>query len=184
MAKIKVTNVRLAFPCLFTPEQFNGTGDPAYSATLLLDKGNHSDQIKQIKAAIEAVAKDKWKGKAAAVLESLGTDKKCLRDGDATEYDGFQGAMSLHTRRREKDGAPSVFDTDKTRLKESDGKPYGGCYVDAVVDVWAQDNAFGKRVNATLAGVKFVNDGDAFGGSVAASEDDFDFDNEEYDDLL
>ena len=44
----------------------------------------------------------------------------------------------------------------------------------ALVDFWAQDNQFGKRVNATLTGVQFVRDGDSFGGARVAAADDFD----------
>lgn len=43
-----------------------------------------------------------------------------------------------------------------------------------MLEFWAQDNKFGKRVNATLMGVQFFRDGDAFSGGGAASDDDFD----------
>lgn len=36
------------------------------------------------------------------------------------------------------------------------------------------DNNFGKRINASLGGVQFYRDGDAFAGGGVASEDDFD----------
>ncbi|MWN55950.1 ssDNA-binding protein, partial [Escherichia coli] len=49
-----------------------------------------------------------------------------------------------------------------------------GCYVNAVIDIWAQDNNFGKRINASLGGVQFLRDGDAFAGGGVASADDFD----------
>jgi len=68
---------------------------------------------------------------------------------------------------------PTVLNRDKTPVAEADGVLYGGCYVNALLDVWAQDNAFGKRINATLKGVQFVRDGDAFGGGAPASADDF-----------
>ena len=60
------------------------------------------------------------------------------------------------------------------RGDEPSGRPYAGCYVNAVLEFWAQDNKFGKRVNATLMGVQFFRDGDAFSGGGAASDDDFD----------
>ncbi len=56
----------------------------------------------------------------------------------------------------------------------ADGKPYSGCYVNGIVDIWAQDNGFGRRLNATLKGVQFVKDGDAFSGGTAVSADAFD----------
>lgn len=51
--KVKLTNVRLAFPQLFEAKTVNGEGKPAFSATFLLDP-THSD-IKAINAAIDQV---------------------------------------------------------------------------------------------------------------------------------
>ena len=59
-------------------------------------------------------------------------------------------------------------------LTAADGRPYAGCYVIANVELWAQDNNYGKRINASLRGVQFLRDGDAFSGGGAASEDEFD----------
>ncbi len=70
--------------------------------------------------------------------------------------------------------APGVFDKDRTELTQKDGRPYAGCYVNAALDIWAQDNQFGKRINATLKGVQFAADGDAFVGSAPATAEDFD----------
>ena len=58
-------------------------------------------------------------------------------------------------------------------LREEDGRPYGGCYVRAVLDLWAQDNKWGKRINCTLKGVQFIKDGDAFSASTPAQDEDF-----------
>ena len=70
---------------------------------------------------------------------------------------------------------PLVIDKDRTKiLDESTGRPYGGCYVNANIEIYAQDNGFGKRINASLKGVQFFRDGDAFSGGAPASEDDFD----------
>ncbi len=69
---------------------------------------------------------------------------------------------------------PTVIDRDRTALIQADGRPYAGCYVNAVVDIWAQDNNFGKRINASLSGVQFLRDGDAFAGGGVAAPDDFD----------
>ena len=66
------------------------------------------------------------------------------------------------------------MDVDKTPLVAENGKPYSGCFVNASLELWAQDNNYGKRVNATLMGVQFYKDGDSFSGGGVASEDDFD----------
>jgi hypothetical protein len=66
-----------------------------------------------------------------------------------------------------------VIDVNKSPLTEEDGKPYAGCFVNASIELWVQDNNYGKRINATLAGVQFYRDGEHFGGGSIADTDDF-----------
>jgi tripartite-type tricarboxylate transporter receptor subunit TctC len=47
-------------------------------------------------------------------------------------------------------------------LTEDDNKPFAGCYVNATIRLWAQDNQYGKRINAQLRAVQYVKDGAAF----------------------
>jgi len=64
-------------------------------------------------------------------------------------------------------------------LTEKDGRPYGGCYVNVSLDIWVQDPKGekaknGKRINATLRGIQFMADGDAFAGGAPADPEEFD----------
>lgn len=169
--KLKLENVRLAFPVLFEPKTVNGEGKPAFSAALLIDPADA--QVKAINAAIDQIAKEKWGAKVEAVLKTLrATDKVALHDGDLkSSYDGFPGNLYVSARSTTR---PLVIDKDKSPLTEQDGKPYAGCFVNASIELWAQDNNYGKRVNASLRGVQFLRDGDAFAGGGAASEEEFD----------
>ncbi|WP_155814796.1 ssDNA-binding protein, partial [Serratia symbiotica] len=99
------------------------------------------------------------------------TLKICLHDGDEkAEYEGYPGNKFFSASNKAR---PRIVDRDNTILVQADGRPYAGCYVNAVIDIWAQDNKFGKRINASLGGVQFYQDGDAFAGGGIASEDDF-----------
>jgi Protein of unknown function (DUF2815) len=170
--KIKLNNLRLAFPSLWEAKTVNGEGKPAFSGTFLLDPAD--PQVKTVEAAIALVAKDKWGAKADTMLKQIKAgDKTCLHNGDLkATYEGFPGNLFIAARNPVR---PTVLDKDKTPLVEADGKPYAGCYVHAVLELWAQDNAYGKRINATIMGVQFFADGDSFtGGGKAASDDDFD----------
>jgi hypothetical protein len=170
--KIRLQNVRLAFPALFEAKTVNGEGKPTFSASFILPADH--PQIAEINEAIDAVAKDKWGAKAPNILKELrAKDKVALHDGDTkSQYDGFEGNMYVSARSEQR---PLVLDRDKTPLTEADGKPYAGSYVYATVELWAQDNGYGKRVNAQLKGVQFFRDGDAFaGGGAPADPDDFD----------
>ena len=168
---VKLKNVRIAFSQNLFKAGSKTAGDkPKFSATFIIPKDD--PQVAAVNKVISEVAREKWQGKADAIMKGIRADNKiCLRDGDAkTEYDGFEGNMFISS---SNSAAPLVIDKDRSPLTESDGKPYAGCYVNANIDIWAQDNSFGKRVNATLKGVQFFRDGDAFCGSSPASEDDF-----------
>ena len=169
--KIKLSNVRLSFAQLFEAKTVNGEGKPAFSAVFLLDPKD--PQVKAVNAAIEAVAREKWGVKAEATLKTLrAADKTCLHSGDLkSNYAGFEGMLFVSARNSLR---PLVLDADKTPLVAEDGKPYSGCYVNASVELWAQDNNYGKRVNATLMGVQFYKDGESFTGGGVADTDDFD----------
>jgi hypothetical protein len=181
--KIRLQNVRLAFPALFQPQTVaSGEGDPAYSATFILPP-DHA-QIREIKAAIKELAKQKWAAKADQTLGLLEKqDKTALHDGDLkSNYDGFAGQLYISARTKTR---PTVVDRNRSPLTAADGRPYGGCYVNAVVELWAQDNQYGKRINASLGGVQFAKDGESFGGGGNVVEaDDFDDLSVNADDLL
>lgn len=172
--KVKLENVRLAFAALFEPKTVGGEGDPRFSAAFPIEPG--SANAKRLDEAVKAVAAEKWGKKADGILDELRKkgrisyrQEPLSKDGEV--YDGFEDMHSLNASNKVR---PLVIDRDRTPLTAQDGKPYSGCYVYATVDVWAQDNSFGKRVNATLTGVQFCRDGDAFGGATTAKQDDFD----------
>ena len=172
--KVKLENVRLAFPALYKPQAI-GDGEPAFGARFIIPPKHPA--VKLLDEAIEAVAREKWKDKAPGVLAKINKDgMNCFLKGDYEDkngepYDGFAGNYALGARSAAK---PLVIDRDKSPLTEADGRPYAGCYVVAQVDIWAQDNGYGRRINAQLAGVQFYKDGDAFTGGRPADPDDFD----------
>lgn len=181
--KISIKNARLAFPELFVAKAVNGEGDPAYSATFLIPADD--PQVQEILDAMTKVAEAKWRDKAATMLSQMRKqDRLCLRDGaDKAHYAGFAGHMYISARSKVR---PMVVDRDRSLLTRDDGRPYGGCFVNGKVELWAQDNQYGKRINATLSGVQFVRDGEAFtGGGAPIRQDDFeDLSTDHADDLI
>lgn len=170
--KVILKDVRLAFPDLFEPVQYQGKGAYRYNATFLITPGSEAD--KQIRAAIKAVAEEKFPGKAVAMLKAWESNpqKYCYLDGNTKEYDGFADMMYLSAHRRQEDRAPTVIDRNKSPLTSKDGRPYAGSYVIASVDIWAQTGE-NSGIRATINGVQFFRDGDAFSGSAPASTDEF-----------
>lgn len=170
------------------PGDEGGAGDK-YGASIILDKETAAEQIKAVRAVISRIAAEQWKGKVVTVkgqsekvvdqanpkaerVVLLGT---CLHDGEEkADKDGYgDHVMYVSSSRRENDGPPKVLDKTKNEIRVEEGHyPYGGCYVIASVRLWAQDNEFGKRVNAELRIVIFDKHGEPFGkGSVDADSD-------------
>lgn len=153
---ITLRNVRLSFPALFEPKMMPGAKKAKYSACFILDKKTDAAQIKTIQAAFVEIAKESFKGKIPP--------DTCLRRGDdpkKIDLDGYgPGVMFVSAGNERK---IPVVDRDKTPLGPDDNRPYAGCYVNAVVRLWAQDNDYGKRINAQLRAVQFCRDGEPFG---------------------
>lgn len=192
--KVKLTNVRLAFPHLWEPTQFKGQGPASYKATFLFpadhtfdckvhvdgpdSKGtNVKGAKKAVQQAIKAVAEETWKDKAQQVLDSIkgNPNKFCFQDGNTkSNYDGFEDSLYISASRRSDKKAPEIVGLDGQPITQSQGIIYGGCYVNGIINFWAQDNDFGKGIRADLLGVQFYREGDAFSaGNTTVSSTDF-----------
>ncbi|SEB24765.1 ssDNA-binding protein [Paraburkholderia sartisoli] len=181
MTIIKVENARLSFPDLFEAKQFEGAGPFSYRAAFLMPEGqtvytqqpDKSWKKTTMEKVIAAVAAEAWKAKADAILKTLqgNPQKMCWYDGNLKEYDGYADNFVLSASRGQDKGRPVIKDRDASPLSEKDGKPYAGCYVNGTVEIWAQDNKFGKGIRATLRGVQFLKDGDAFSAGTPLNED-------------
>lgn len=167
ICKIMLKDVRLSFPQLFRAKAFGdgSQGEPAFSAEFLIDKNTKLGQktLDMIDDAIYEAKVKKW-GEDEKKWPKISKDKPFFKDGDDPDYERpeTEGMMIVSSRNPKK---PRILGIDKEDLHESDGIIYGGCYVDAIVRVWAQDNKFGKRVNCSLEAVRFRRDGDAFGAA-------------------
>ena len=169
---IKLKDVRLLYAAaLFEPQRGpNGEGDPKHSATFGFPP-NHP-VVALIRAGFKAVAEEKWAAKAAEVFAALKAgDKLCLHDGAAkADKEGYAGNLFLTASNKLK---PLVIDGNLSPLAANSGRPYSGCYVNATIQLWAQDNKFGKRINASLMGVQFLRDGQRLSGGGVSSVDDY-----------
>lgn len=168
--KHTVNEVRIAFPNIFTPKA-NEQGKEQFSAAFLFPPEHKC--MTGLDAAIEEVGKAKWGAKWPAVKKELTAGGKLLvHNGDSkASLAGYEGNLFFNAYNTVR---PTVVDRDRTPLTAQDGKPYSGSYVNVIIDIWAQDNSYGKRINAQLQGVQFVRDGEAFsGGGTSADASDF-----------
>jgi len=133
-----------------------------FEATFLISKDDEKTKAKLDKAIAAAIKEANVKVKAANI---------CLKDGDDAEYDGYEGQWSLKSSNNKRF---TVIDRDKTPLTEDDDVLYAGCYVNAIISLWVQNNQWGKRVNANLEGIQFCKDGEIFGTGSVDVTDEFD----------
>lgn len=160
---IIIKNVRVSFPHLFTRPMINGE-EGKCGATLMLDPDKHSVSIKAIEKQIAELFKDKFKGR------KLPSEKLCLRDGEDKGRPEYEGLKVLSANSKTKPMVISVNGKD-TINDEDDCPIYAGCYVNAKIRLWAQDNNYGKRINAELVAIQFAAEGEALDGAHVSAEE-------------
>jgi hypothetical protein len=152
--KIMLKNVRLSFPSLFKTEWYAGADTEKFAATFLIPKSD-TKTVATIESACKQALIDKFgEGKIPKGF------KMPLADGDEKDYQGYQDHFIIKANNKKR---PTLVNRDKTPIVEEDGILYGGCYVNASIDLWVMDNAYGKKVLASLNAIQFVKDGEAFG---------------------
>jgi hypothetical protein len=166
--------VRLSFPNLAKPKAFQEGQDPRFEATFLMDPSNaeHAKLISKIRAEIKALALEAYGGEIPADLKVCITNNSNKDGSQKKKYDGYAGMVFLTSNNKTR---PTIVDRTREPVVEGDKEfPYGGAYVIGTITLWAQNNKFGKRINANLRAIQFVKDGEAFGRGPVAAEDEFD----------
>lgn len=175
---VKLKGVRLSYPNLFkavTPKTSDGkpgSGDPKFSATFILDKVKDKAQIDAIKAQMGAMLAEfnTVNGKP----EALAPDKYCLRGGEFKPGKaGYGPDVVFITSSNTANRPPVVVDEKLQPMAETDKRLFAGCYVNATIRLWFQNNANGKRINGSLEGVQYARPGEPFGEAQLEAEDMF-----------
>jgi hypothetical protein len=175
LGEVRLKDVRLSFAHLFEAqegmidEETGKKGEPRFGASFLMDPTTPSGKtnLANLKKAAEEIKVAQW-GKN---IPKLKPEKVCVRDGNLEEWDGYEGMIYCRASNKKK---PVLVDRDRSELDAESGKLYSGCYVNAVVRLWAQDNKFGKRLNASLEAVQFLRHGEAFGYKQVDAQEVFD----------
>lgn len=194
---VRLENIRFSFLHVFNMQQpqKGGDGKPAY-ATHALFATNHVtpggvkvkdspndayriltaggqpvvNTIDAVRIAIEEALRKA--GKHDELQAFVARDKVPLHDGvqKQAKYPYYAGMWYVSARNQTR---PLILDSNKAPLVEKDARPYSGCYGTATIDTFYYKNN-GGGVSATLMGVQFLRDGDAFSGGRPSSLDDFD----------
>ena len=168
---------RASFLRVDRPERFQGTGEPKYSGNVIIEpKG---EDFKKALRGMKAAAALKWgEDKAEDIVKKLMANQKvALVDGNTKDADGYEGMWVVQANAPANTPPLLVETVNGVNVKldnETQNRIYSGCSANFLVDFWAQDNKWGRRINAQLLGIQFVKDGDPFSGSRPAGADDFD----------
>lgn len=171
-SRIWLKNVIISFaPGVFTASAAQGSTKEKYNCAALIEK-NDTANLKLLSDAVVNAAQIKWPSNFQERLAELkAADRLPLHNGDGkASKAGYKGRFYINA---SNDIRPLVLDANKTPLTAADGKPYSGSIVNLFVEIWAQDNKHGKRINASLLGVQFVRDGERLAGGSVATADDF-----------
>jgi len=175
---IYLSNVRLSFPHIATPQitkKDDGTEKASYNAEFIMAPNDPG--FAKFWQVVNAMAVEKWKEHAQAVLQMVQTDRKKRCYGNGAEkinnktmkvYEGYDGGVFITAGR---DRMPQIIDAAGTPIDAANvmacqaeaRKMYGGCYVNAAVKPWLQDNKFGKGVRCDFIAIQFARDGEPFG---------------------
>lgn len=188
MSMVIKSKLVLGFPTFAEPKAI-GDGKPAYGCRLIIDPSNKA-VIKQIKTAIEEVAKEKWGGVDKEgnplwkkILDKLYRDK-CVAyseveyvDKNDEPWEGFEGMYHLGCRNSAKK-PPELFDAVNEKVtdpREIEKLFYPGSLFYPKVEFWAQDDPeYGRRINCNILGGRFAGNGKRLsGGGDTAKADDF-----------
>lgn len=147
---IFITKARVSYPHLFRQPIIKGDLGKC-GATLLLEPGHPA--IAKIEAEIAAIQRERWDGM------KLPPSRLCMRSGEERMKPEYGDAMGVSC--NVKSGAALVLAGDgRTPItSETESRIYAGCYVNAKIALWGQDNDHGKRVNAELVAIQFAADG-------------------------
>lgn len=196
IGKVVLLNVRASFLSIFEPnvqKQDDGSTRETWKGNFLLDKemaksgeikavfgGKRMPVLKALKAASAEAKEKKWGDEKK--WPKLKPEKTFLRDGDLEDWDGYENNYYVSANAMLSDRPAVVTNRKDGNNRWIDAEPggraspYSGCYVNATIVVWCQDNEHGKRVNAQLKAIQFFADGDAFGAAPTDPNDDFDDD--------
>lgn len=170
---------RISFPHLFTKPIIDGQ-EGKYGARFIFELENtaHMECADKINAIAAKLIAEEFK------LKKLAPDKICLREDPSRPEYGENLVLSANHANKPMVMRPG---TKEEARDLSESKIYAGCYVSAKIELWAQNNKHGKRINASLIAVRFEGDGEPLDGtfiSDAEAVEGFDVSEESVDDIF
>lgn len=175
--KVVTGKIRLSYANIFEPRAAAEGQEPKYSVSIIIPKSD-TETIAAINKAVEEAkeqGKAKWGGKIPANL------KLPLRDGDEDRPDdeAYANSYFINANSTRK---PEIVDRFGNRDLGPDDV-YSGCYARVSLNFYAFNASGNRGVGCGLGNIQKLEDGERLGGAFSSAEDDFDFEEEELEDL-
>ncbi len=176
---IQLLRVRASYPHVYSPYGREGDDKKKYSIRGMLSQETHAAEIEALKKHLVQLQKEWFKAK-------LPSANLFFRDGADTGAEEYENHWYISASEKI---PPQILGRDKKPLPESSGLIVGGAIVNLLIKPWKQDNKWGKKINANLLGVQWVeDDGVRFGAERPDASEEFedfedaDDDNDGFDD--
>lgn len=184
--KVNLKNVRIAWFYGFEKAEPQKDEKPSYRVEILVDKDDHKNLSKLDEAALAVMtealksekAAEKWLKRESGLEGNISKDC-AIKDGDErdTEDENYEHKIWIRAksfkqpRIQTSEGEDTQDGEEDLEGNDLEGKvPYGGCYANVSIELWGQNNDKGKGLRCNWLGVRFVADGDAFGGGGGSKE--------------
>lgn len=184
--KVNLKKVRIAWFYGFEKAEPMKDEKPSYRVEILIDKDDHKNIAKLDEAALAVMtealksekAAEKWLKRESGLEGNISKDC-AIKDGDErdTEDENYEHKIWLRAksykqpRIQTSEGEDTQDGEEDLEGNDLEGKvPYSGCYANVSVELWGQNNDNGKGLRCNWLGVRFVEDGDAFGGGGGSKE--------------
>lgn len=171
---------RVSFPWLVEPQKTtnqDGSTSLSYNCDLIFPPTDAG--YAKFMQEYARLAGEKWKENAQAAMQQIHLDRKkrCYAQGEEKTnsktfqtLDGYAGMVCITTKTPRQ---PQIIDSQGKQIdvkndlaiRAEASKIYGGCYVNAVIKPWLQENKHGIGVRCDLIAIQFREDGPAFGSA-------------------
>jgi Protein of unknown function (DUF2815) len=140
----------------------NDDGKESFCSHLLIPPDH--PQVQEISEKIRVAAQHEWPQDFEEVLQAAKAKQWiALRRGEVGKpgVDHYRGRLYISSSNKSR---PRLVDANAIEVPSNSPLFYSGCWVNAIITFWAQNNKYGKKINCELNGLQFLKDDERLGG--------------------
>jgi hypothetical protein len=168
MTKVITPEAVISYPHIFEPQTPPGASEPVYSCALVF---KDDVDITDMKAAVMAVAKEKWGDKTRDLLKA-GKIRLPFRE-DAVDKGYPEGSTFINVKSKQQPGVVSIFagENGKPAPITDPKEIYPGAVVKASLRAYAYSVNGNNGVAFSLGNLQKISDGPRMDGRLSAADE-------------